>query len=342
MVTTHHLAGVLVPLLVTVLASVAVVAIPADQTPEDPPGSSGGGIEYVTSSAVRARDDAAEAAKVAKQEQDEAVRIRAALKKELDAARESGLSGPKVSTEELNQRRERYENATRVVTEKTLAATEARKELNRRERDVQSLTPPPGTSASAVPAVNPLTSLNPHLGPTYVHVAELNQILADARRLPPPMFGDPRYAAEPIEVQLRKIQHKFEPDPASRAPEVAKFPRKPPDIVNAGPVSVAGTRWSVYQFDPGGNLKVGEGGWPLWGAATWSQNGDTIVMHWKAKSPYHGTYFFPEHWVEYTVHAQISGDTMTGTKTQTFHTTHRGRAPETKSDTQRFTAKRQD
>ncbi|MBS0206585.1 MAG: hypothetical protein JSS49_27220 [Planctomycetes bacterium] len=170
----------------------------------------------------------------------------------------------------------------------------------------------------------------------------MNQILSDTRRLPPPLFGDPKFAAEPIEVQLKKIQNKYEPGPASRIPDVAKYPKAPPEIVDAGPVTVGGTQWSEFRFQPGGSLTAPGWNWTPLGAGSWTQTGNKIAMHWKTKSVYHGTYFFPEHWAEYTVNAQISGDTMTGTMIRTIHTTRHGQAPETTSQTLPFSAKRKD
>ena len=341
MAVPHRFEAVLIPLAGLALMSITIVVVPAGQVADKQGGSPTAEIQYVTTSAVRARDEAAETAKVTRKEQDDAVQIRAARKKELDAALTSGLMGPKVTPDELNQRRERYDAATRILTEKTLAATEAQKELRRRERDVQSLVPEPGTPPSAVPMVNPLVSVKPHLGPTYVHVAELNQILSDTRRLPPPLFGDPKFAAEPIEVQLKKIQSKYEHG-TSGLPDVAQYPKPPSDVINAGPVTVAGTQWSNYHFNQGGELTVDTRGWPQWGAGTWTQTGNKVVMRWKAKGPYHGTYFFPEEWVEHTVTAQISGDTITGSMEDTWHTTGHGEAPSVKIETHRFTAKRKD
>ncbi|MBS0206586.1 MAG: hypothetical protein JSS49_27225 [Planctomycetes bacterium] len=137
MVVPHRFEAALIPLIVLVLAGAAVVVVPAAQNSVGQTDSSASGFQYVTTSAVRARDEAAETAKATKKEQDDAIQDRAARKKELDAALASGLMGPKVTPDELNQRRERYDAATRILTEKTLAATEAQNELRRRERDVQ-------------------------------------------------------------------------------------------------------------------------------------------------------------------------------------------------------------
>jgi len=335
MIVQHRVEAALIPFIALALAGVAVVVAPAGQNPEGQPGSSsGGGFQYVTTDAVRARDEAEVRSQAATKEQDQAVKDRADRKKELDAAIASGLSGPKVSPDQLNQRRERYNAATRVLTEKTLAATEAQKELRRRERDLQALAPAPGTPPSSVPALNPLTSLNPQLGPTYVYVAELNQLLSDARRLPPPLLGDPRFAAEPIEVQLQNIQDKYESGPRTDDAGIAKYPKEVPPIINAGPVTLAGTQWSQYHFNPGGELTVDTRGWPQWGAGSWSQTGNKVVMKWRTKGS------FDWYWHEYTVNAQITEDTMTGTCEWTVHTSDRERRPTTRRYTYTFSAKR--